>query len=182
MTRQVTSANAFPLRWPPGQPRTKKPRRAKFQITPAAARQDLLHELAQLGARGVVLSTNVPLRRDGLYFEVDGEEHEIACDVWDSVKDNIRAIGLSVAALRGIERWGSTSLMKRVFSAFRMLQGPAQKLWWDVLGVEPTAGPDEVRAAYRARALEVHPDHGGDEAKMAELNAAKEQAEKAVGG
>jgi hypothetical protein len=30
------------------------------------------------------------------------------------------------------------------------------------LGLQPTADADEVRAAYRARVKEVHPDHGGD--------------------
>jgi hypothetical protein len=194
--RTVTSANAFPLRWPPGQPRTKNPKWSRFKVTRADAVQDLLAELGRLGARGIVISSNVPLRRDGLmygdgepgdpgvavYFEVDGEEHEIACDCWLRVRDNVHAIALTVEALRGIERWGSTSLMKRVFSAFRMLQSPAQRLWWDVLGVEPNAGADEVREAYRRRALELHPDHGGDDAAMAELNAARDQAERAAGG
>jgi len=30
------------------------------------------------------------------------------------------------------------------------------------LGLQPTAGADEVKAAYRERVKEVHPDHGGD--------------------
>jgi curved DNA-binding protein CbpA len=31
-----------------------------------------------------------------------------------------------------------------------------------VLGVGSDAGPDEIRRAFRARALVTHPDHGGD--------------------
>nr|WP_282594515.1 J domain-containing protein [Halomarina salina] len=33
-----------------------------------------------------------------------------------------------------------------------------------VLGVEPDAPPEDIRAAYRERVMETHPDHGGDEA------------------
>lgn len=37
---------------------------------------------------------------------------------------------------------------------------------YEVLGVVPGAGPDEVRQAWRRRALETHPDRGGDEASF----------------
>ena len=38
-----------------------------------------------------------------------------------------------------------------------------------VLGVDIDAGPDEIRRAFRARALVAHPDHGGDRHSFAEL-------------
>ena len=38
-----------------------------------------------------------------------------------------------------------------------------------VLGVGNDAGPDEIRRAFRARALVVHPDRGGDRVAFAEL-------------
>jgi hypothetical protein len=38
-----------------------------------------------------------------------------------------------------------------------------------VLGVAHDAGPDEIRRAFRARALVTHPDHGGDRRAFAEL-------------
>lgn len=42
-----------------------------------------------------------------------------------------------------------------------------------VLGVAPTATPEQVRDAFRRRARRVHPDTvGGDAASMVELNAA----------
>ncbi len=41
-----------------------------------------------------------------------------------------------------------------------------------VLGVASDAGPDDIRRAYRARALVAHPDHGGTAAAFAELQAA----------
>ena len=39
----------------------------------------------------------------------------------------------------------------------------------NVLGVDTYAGPDEIRRAFRARALVTHPDHGGSNAAFAEL-------------
>ena len=38
-----------------------------------------------------------------------------------------------------------------------------------VLGVAHDAGPDEIRRAFRARALVTHPDRGGDGGSFAEL-------------
>jgi DnaJ-like protein len=38
-----------------------------------------------------------------------------------------------------------------------------------VLGVGNDARPEEIRRAFRARALVTHPDHGGDRAAFAEL-------------
>jgi DnaJ domain len=41
-----------------------------------------------------------------------------------------------------------------------------------VLGLPPTATPDEIAATYRRLAKESHPDRGGGAARMAEINAA----------
>lgn len=41
-----------------------------------------------------------------------------------------------------------------------------------VLGVEPGASPEEVRAAYREKARTLHPDHGGDEDDFSRVNEA----------
>jgi len=44
-----------------------------------------------------------------------------------------------------------------------------------VLGVSPSDSPDVVRARFKELALERHPDRGGSEAKMRELNLAYEK-------
>ncbi len=52
---------------------------------------------------------------------------------------------------------------------------------FQVLGVEPTAGEDELRAARRRLAKELHPDRaGGDANRMRELNLAFDAAMAAV--
>jgi hypothetical protein len=49
-----------------------------------------------------------------------------------------------------------------------------------VLGLPPTASLAEVRAARRRLAKALHPDHGGDEAHMREINRAFDLAVKAI--
>jgi hypothetical protein len=52
---------------------------------------------------------------------------------------------------------------------------------FDRLGLPPTAGTDEVKAAYRQRVKHVHPDHGGDSESFKRLQdayaTAKEHAD-----
>ncbi|WP_299333069.1 J domain-containing protein [Haloplanus sp.] len=46
------------------------------------------------------------------------------------------------------------------------------------LGLRPSAGPDEVKTAYRERVKEVHPDHGGDGEDFRRLQEAYTTAKK----
>lgn len=43
-----------------------------------------------------------------------------------------------------------------------------------LLQVSPAASPEEIRAAYRRNATEMHPDRGGSDARLAALNAARD--------
>src|SRR5262249_9015595 len=147
-----------------------------------------------LGARYVVISTNVPLRRDGLpyadaervtdpgvavYFDLDGTQHVIACDVWQSARSNTQAIAKTVEAMRGIERWGSSEIMKRAFSAFVALP-PASTDWRSIFGADCT-DLGELRTRYRSLAISAHPDRGGSHDEMVRLNTALEAAERELG-
>jgi len=46
--------------------------------------------------------------------------------------------------------------------------------YYDVLGVGKEASPDEIKKAFRKKAIEHHPDRGGDEKKFKEANEAYE--------
>lgn len=185
---------AYPLTWPMRQRRTEPYRRqrSKFQVTLGQARDELVRELQLLGAKGVILSSNVPTRRDGLpyassnepadpgvavYFDRKSGPFVIACDTYDRVTSNIRAIGVTVGALRAIQRHGASEMLEQAFTGFAALP-PAGRTtpWWETLGVSQTATLDEIRKAVRELAAIHHPDRGGDASRMVEVNQAFERA------
>ncbi len=188
MEEQLTQA--YPLQWPVGAPRTARPARSAFgEVSVHRATQELLWEIKRMCGRPPVISTNIELRNDGLpysrqrpvtdngvavYFTRRGRQMVFACDRWDRIEHNMRAITKTMDALRGIERWGSTDLMERAFAGFEALPAPEQ--WWQVLGVGEKASRDEIESAYRAKARAAHPDTGGSTAAMALLNAARDQS------
>ncbi len=191
--------DAFPLQWPDGWPHTRIREEARYKVGYEQSLQELLHELELLDAVDVIVSTNVPLRNDGLpyadfarrriddpgvavYFKRKGDQQVIACDTWERVHHNIRAIGLTVGGLRAVQRAGASELLNRAFTGFKALPaiggtsgGPA---WWDVLGCEESTHIDGVKRCYRNLAAENHPDQGGDPGAMATINRAWEQAQK----
>lgn len=194
---------AFPLTWPIGQPREKHRRTARFELEFGRARDELLYSLKLLGTRDVVISSNIPLRRDGLplasasepldpgvavYFSRrmydaqgrlgDMRPFVIACDTYTKVKWNLRAVGLVIEAYRDIHRHGATSLLEQAFSGFAALPpaSAGKRRYWEVLGVPLDATVDRVRERYVALTMEHHPDRGGSHEKMAEINAAYDEA------
>lgn len=196
----MTAVEAYPLYWPSGWPRSASRRAANFDTPAVTARDELLAEVRRMGGTNPVLSTNVPTRQDGvmysrfsqpddpgvaIYFTLKGEPRVFACDRWLRVQDNLQAVRLTVAALRGIERWGSTEMLNRVFQGFAALpepKGPDDVPWWEVLGVTRDWGLEAVEKVYRALAKEHHPDRpGGDPSRMAALNRAIAEARREKG-
>lgn len=191
---------AFPLAWPHGWPRTKYPSRSRFEVSFTSARDGLMEQIRLLGGRLPILSSDLELRRDGLpyanqrepadkgvavYFEWKGQQRVFACDRWDLIKDNIRALEKTIEAIRGIERWGASDMLERAFSGFTALPAPGTKRSWrEVLGFPAASTPDSVGIdlAYRSKAKTAHPDAGGSHDLMAELNEARAAALKEIKG
>lgn len=188
----TTTISAYPLSWPTAWPRNPHPRQSRFGVQFGRARHGLLHELKLLGATDIVISSNLPLRRDGLpyaetrriddagvavYFRHRGQDQCFPCDEWLTVKDNIHAIALTIGALRGIERWGGIGMRNASFQGFEALpESVAVPNWWDVLGVDRFASRDEVLLAYRRLVKTAHPDAGGDADRFVRIQQAYEQA------
>lgn len=200
-----TAAEAYPLSWPAGWPRTSlgARTRARFKVTLDRARYDLLDELRRLGARDFVLSTNMPLRLDGqvragarapddagvaVYFTWKKRQHVMACDRFQSVAENLRSIGLSIQALRALDRYGASEILERAFTGFLALPAPHNARAYErpraVFGWsdDRTYSREDVEARFRELAKERHPDVGGDAGAFAELLAARDELIARIGG
>lgn len=199
--RNILDVDAYPLQWPAGWQRTPrgKRRRSRYQISFTRARTDAVKEVRLLKADDVVISTNVPIAKNGLprvshdepddpgvavYWTSENGTRVIACDAWRTVRENLRAVALTVGALRQIERTGASEILDRAFQGFAALPAAGHsKRWRDVLGFEPDerVAADEIDDRYRELARKHHPDRGGDHETMARLNTARTEALQEVG-
>lgn len=184
-------AQAYPLQWPPGFPRTPRDKREKgrFRTTLSAALNSLRHEVRMLGgdqaSKLLVLSSNYTLGENPAdtgvvaYFVYDGAQIAIPCDRWLKIEDNVKAIALTIEAMRGMERWGAKHMIRAMFTGFRAIEAPRKwkRSWREVLGLgQDEQGVVEIDAAFRAKAKKAHPDAGGTKEEFEELVAARDEA------
>jgi DnaJ domain len=135
--------------------------------------QDELHRLNALQIR---ISFD-PTGNDpgaAVYFRRKKEQMVMAVDRFKTTAANLRSITLAISAMRTLERHGGAPMADRAFAGFVAL--PAPQSCWEVLGIKPGANPHEIERAYRAHAVQRHPDRGGSNAAMAELNDARDKA------
>lgn len=189
---------AFPLCWPPHKKRTSYKQPGRFKTAFAKARDHIVGEVKRLGGRGMIISTNVELKRDGLpyanfrtpddpgvavYFTYKNKQMCFACDRYRRIEDNMHAISLTISALRGIARWGTGDMMESAFSGFTALPAPGQtqaRGWREVLEANQGDTLEDVKTKYRKLSSIRHPDHGGSEDAQSELNWAWAQAQEAL--
>lgn len=208
----MTEASS-PLKWPAGRARTPDGKRQWGQfrngdqrISRPAAISRLADEVRRLGGRNLVVSSDLPVRRDGApkakrlppsdpgvvaYFSLGEQAVSLPCDTFHSIAQNIAAIAAHVEATRRIERYGVASASETL-QAFTALPSAANTAptWREVLGLKPDFPegyePEDaeiiVKARWKSRATAAHPDTGGTVEKMAELNAAKDEAVAAIRG
>ena len=189
------SATAHPLQWPAGWPRTEHRTHSVFRTEFSKSRARLLNELRLLGARNVVISSNMPLRRDGLpyadastekledpgvaiYFTLKDRPLSMARDKYRTPGENLHSLVWAVNSIRAIERHGGQYMMERAFAGFSALPPPGR--WRNVLELADVPAAritrDHVFEQYRKLARVRHPDNGGNHESMAELNAARDEA------
>lgn len=195
--------DAYPLAWPEGWPRTPADQQVdgRYQFktvdfasgqrrpyTFARARDALLEELDRISGTSPVLSTNFQTsrgvategrRRPGdegvaVYFTRGGRQLAMACDRFTRAEENMSSLRLAIAAIRQLERHGGGVMMEKAFQGFAALPAPAS--CWEILEIDYGAGEPEIQAAYRRLARRAHPDNGGSNAAMAELNRARDAA------
>lgn len=221
-------AESYPLQWPEGWPRTPVQRRADGQqfstrnydyagqgyrgwsaITFDRARRLLVDELDRMKAKSLVISTNIPVRSDGLpysndakrrvedpgvaiYFMLKGKQMVMAQDLYNNVPANLRSLGMAIEAMRALERHGGGTMTERAFRGFSALPPPEgekpRRPWWEVMrySADPAErvilSPAEIKARYNTLAKQRHPDAGGSTEEMSELNAALEDAQRDLAG
>lgn len=169
----------------------------------------LLREVEYLGGETIAVQVDVTegeLRRDGMLranarvgfpgvkvsFESDRGPLTFASDAYErdwgrgmaGWQANVRAVALSLEALRAVDRWGVTSSGEqyRGWSAISATSGEfdmdraqaAYLLSADTAFTpeEILVSPDKARSAYRAAALKHHPDKGGSTELFRRLKAA----------
>ncbi len=194
---------AYPLAWPAGWKRTQSAYRRdatftkyKKALSIADGVQRVRTELERmgLGRDDIVISTNVETRMDGFprsdrsepgdpgvavyWQERKGGRRVMAIDQYRRVADNLAAIAATLDAMRAIERHGGAAILERAFTGFAALPAPgAAREWWYVLQCRRDSSLEVVRAQYRRLAAEHHPDRGGNQQRMAEINAAWDKAQ-----
>jgi hypothetical protein len=152
-TVNIESVKRYPLEWPIGWKRTTYRKAAPFfkQVrqyteTGSYARKEslsvgdattrLMGELKRLGARHVIISSNLRVREDGLpyaqqakqipdpgvavYFQLSGQPRVLACDKWSSVGRQPRRDCGHIEAIRACDRYGVGTL-EQAFTGYKAL-------------------------------------------------------------
>lgn len=211
----MTDATRYPLAWPRGWIRTKTRRAAMFSRNPRRTSADgltayrvraalsvgdglerLTGELRRLGARRIVISSNLRTNLDGtitskqakqledpgvaVYFHLHDAPRVLACDRWTSAADNMAAIAGHIEAIRAQDRYGVGTLDQAFagYAALPPVGGSQGGDWRAELGLEPHEAitATSVEARYRRLVHDRHPDHGGSHDAIVRLNLARDAA------
>lgn len=150
---------------------------ARSRVTEALDKFTRSGQAYRVPPDSIIISTNLALRNDGLprsgqrdpsdpgaavYFQLDGQNQCIPCDVYSRIADNLAAIADCIEALRTLERHDA-SLMRAAFTGFAQLASPeamGRPHWRTVLNTD-SHDPEEVRKAYKTAQRATHPDRGG---------------------
>lgn len=192
--KTIKAIEAYPLSWPDGVRRAEIKSRSRFESkgqTVHRVRRLLRDEVRRLGGEELIISTGMRTRQDGepianarepddtgaaVYFILNGKKVCLACDRWRYLWENLYAIARTIEAMRAIDRWGVSDLLDRMFTGFIALTDDAGKEWATILGVKGDASITEIKAAYREKMKEAHPDTGGSADLASEINDAYSRA------
>ncbi len=165
----MSEPTRFPLAWPAFRHRTRSRREGPFKnagdpIRVGAALKRLTDELARLGATNALISSDIPIRLDGLpranqpepkdpgvcaYFMLAGKPYALACDTFSKVAQNLAGLAAHIEATRAITRHG-VATSNETLQAFAALPPPGapgqpappstvapERSWREVLRLQP---------------------------------------------
>ncbi len=158
----IRNIDPFPLSWPAGWARTAPParREADFITALAQAVHKVTREARRLGAGEVVISCNLPLKRDGfdadevedvgaaVYFEREETPYCIPADGWDRREDNLQSIAMTLEAIRALRRFATDDVVQAALKGLQIAP-PANDAasWWNILGLGYDATLTEAERA-----------------------------------
>lgn len=185
-------------------PRTRTRTRSKFASTMTQTLDLLARELRHLNARDARLKTlhgSYDVRRDGLLrsdartplhpgviltFESNGNSMTFPCDRFLDWRDNLRAIALSLEALRMVDRYGVTTHGEQ-YKGFKslppapgiVLLSRAQAIKFlaqhsNIVLDTHSSDQESIVRAYKIAAKHLHPDASGDPELWLTLQTAKQ--------
>lgn len=187
----MSDPSQFPLQWPPYIPRSEKREVGAFKVTLHVALGNVQSSLRMFGkdsgrnVSSVILSSNVTLGHDrpadpgiAVWFMWEDEWRCIAVDRFTTPASNLQAIHKIIEARRAETRYGTLHMVRAAFTGFLALPGGEVIDWRKVLGLTGSVTLVQVEEAYRDRLDAAHPDKGGTDAAMSELNAARAAAKR----
>jgi hypothetical protein len=173
--------------WPGKLTRNRK--RAPFRSGYGQTMNLLTRELEHLRATGIVLLMALrpqDIRLDGRPRADSRTEHpgvilcfnkpesvRMPCDAFDDWSDNLRAIALSLEALRKVDRYGVSKCSEQ-YKGWAALPPPNGDHWtkqqaWEFIAAmigrgkdAPALSPTDMETAIRTCEFKTHPDHGGN--------------------
>jgi hypothetical protein len=187
----MIEARFVPLeQWPGGKHLPDKRKKSPFDIKFARLLDDLERELKHLGAGDVVIQAYLrrdQIRNDGWprsserpsepgiilsFLNREKEEISFPCDTYLTWESNLRAISLTLTALRSIDRYGVSQHAEQYKGWARLPAAPQKMSTHDAVtflmlhsGIYPK-DPESLKQAYRASTRKLHPDAANGSAEQ----------------
>lgn len=137
--------------------------------TVAATTADIKETFRKWGVLASAFDVQVGLNSAAITFEVNRTEQRLSCSRFYDGPSNLRAVYLILESLRLAAQRGIMEELAR--AAVAMLPpGTVRRPAHEVLEIMPNASLVVAEAAYRQLAKAHHPDTGGSDAAMTELN------------
>lgn len=181
--------------WPAKETPSWKRQKSRFSVVYSRTLEDLERELLAVKAKNIVIQLDLRLdqiRNDGwprsgarpstprviLTFQRGDEVISMPCDTFQTHEQNLRAIDMTLHALRMVDQYG-VSQHGQQYKGFARLEAPAEVNKHD-LAVRFIASWAEVRnedvksdleGSYKMAARRLHPDHGGSHDLFIQLQA-----------
>jgi hypothetical protein len=192
----MLAATFRPLtQWPGKKTPTYNRKRAPFKAGYPRTLDDLEREINHLSGKSVVIQAEFEtrdIRNDGwprssarakgpgvvVSFQTPQGPLSFPCDTYDAWEDNLRAIALSLEALRAVNRYGVTKHSEQ-YKGFAQIEAPGAQNGMDrqqaVVFVRNWGGAEgSLSDAYRRAARVLHPDAStGSHEQFVKLQQAK---------